>query len=68
MLGRRAAFAAVLTSAAVFSGGAAIAATHSSSPQKLQPPKLLPMKQPAVTNWHLTHHYCHKSSSISASL
>lgn len=67
MLGRRAAFAAVLTSAAVFSGGVAVAATHN-SPQKLQPPKLLPMKQPAVTNWHLTHHYCHKSSSISASL
>ena len=67
MLSRRAALAVVFISAAAFSGGAAVAATHD-SPHSLQPPKLLPMKQPAVTNFHLTHHYCHKHSAAPASL
>ncbi len=66
MLGRRAALAVVLTSAAAFSGGVALAVPHGSS-HTLQPPKLLPMK-PQATNWHVTHHYCHKDGSISASL
>ena len=64
---RRAALAAFLAAGAAFSGGVAMAATHGSA-HKLQPPKLLPMKQPAVTNTHLTRHYCHKNSAISASL
>ncbi len=67
MLGRRAAFAAVLTSAVALGGGAAVAATHG-TPHGLQPPKLLPMKRPAVTNYHLTRHYCHKKGPTSASL
>jgi hypothetical protein len=65
MLGRRTAVAVVLASAAVFSGGAGLAATHGGSPQKLQPPKLLPMKPQAVTNVHIT---CHNHSALAASL
>ena len=66
MLGRRVAFAVAFFAAVAFSGGAAVAATHQ-SPHTLRPPKLLPMKQQAA-NWHVTHHYCHKDGSISASL
>jgi hypothetical protein len=66
MLGRRVALAIALIAVVGFSGGAAVAATHQ-SPHTLQPPKLLPMKQQA-TNWHVTHHYCHKDGAISASL
>jgi hypothetical protein len=65
MLGRRTAFAVVVASAAAFSGGAALAASHGGSPQKLQPPKLLPMKPQAVTNVHIT---CHNHSALAASL
>ena len=65
MPARRTAVAVVLASAAVFSGGAALAATHGGSPQKLQPPKLLPMKPPAVTNVHITYH---NHSALAASL
>ena len=66
MLGRRTVLVASLSGIAAFSGGVALASTHGSS-HSLQPPKLLPMKQQA-TNWHVTHHYCHKNSAISASL
>ena len=66
MLGRRVAFPVAFIAAVGFSGGAAVAATHQSQ-HRLQSPKLLPMKQQA-TNWHVTHHYCHKDGAISASL
>ena len=67
MLGRRVAFIVAIIAAVGLSSGAAVAATHPSA-HKLQPPKLLPMKQPAVTNWHVTHRYCHEDGRISASL
>jgi hypothetical protein len=65
MLGRRAAFAAVLASVVAFGGGAAVAATHGGSPHTLKPPKLMPVKQGGVTNVHFP---CHNRGPVSASL
>jgi hypothetical protein len=67
MLGRRVALLVAFIAAVGFSSGAAVAATHQSA-HKVQPPKLLPMKHPAVTNWHVTHHYCHEDGATSTSL